>query len=105
MAHTLNSSIQEQRQLDLCEFKASLTYKVAFRDSLSYIVRPCLKQYFLIRNKQKQASLLQGPPDPKALLWAFIIQSPLKSSLCENCCHLENRVHFLACCAHRSLFS
>lgn len=40
---SLTSALRRQRHVDLCEFKASLVYKVKFQASQGYIERPCHK--------------------------------------------------------------
>ena len=40
VAHTFNLSFRRQRQVDLCEFEASLVYQVSFRTGSKTIKNP-----------------------------------------------------------------
>jgi hypothetical protein len=44
VVHAFNSSPWEQRQVDLCEFKASLVYRAELQDSQGYTEKYCLKK-------------------------------------------------------------
>ena len=37
-------ALWRQRQVDLCEVKASLVYRVSFQDSQDYTEKPCLEK-------------------------------------------------------------
>ena len=49
----LGSTLTRQRQVDLCEFKASfVNIMSSFLASQSYVVRPCLKRIFSLKRVQ-----------------------------------------------------
>ena len=52
VAHTFNSSTQGQKQADLCEFEASLAYRVSSRTGSKVTEKPCLK-----KTKTKQTKI------------------------------------------------
>jgi hypothetical protein len=47
-----------QRQMDLCEFEASLVYIIKFQDSHGYEEKPCLKQTNKQTNTQTKSIIV-----------------------------------------------
>ena len=61
-------ALGRQKQVDLCEFKASLVYIVSSRTA-GATGRPCLKK---TKNKQTNKQKTQPPSKPHKYIYAYI---------------------------------
>ena len=61
LAHTFNHSTQEAEAGDLCEFKASLVYRVSYRTAKATQWNPASK------NKTKQIAKIKNKLDEKKI--------------------------------------